>query len=77
MQMDVDEEGTKSNDDSVENRSTEILTSDDTPESFEQNSNTSQHNTYDRNGKIGPIFYITCRNYQLKFLCSESNKIKI
>lgn len=67
MQMDVDEEGTKSNDDSVENRSTEILTSDDTPESFEQNSNTSQHNTYDRNGKIGPIFYITCRNYQLNF----------
>ena len=38
MKMDVDDEGTKSNDDSADSRSTEILPGDNTPESFEQNS---------------------------------------
>ena len=65
MKMDVDDEGTKSNDDSADIRSTEILPGDNTAESFEQNSNTSQHNTYDRNGKMGSIFYISFINYGL------------
>ena len=65
MKMDVDDEGTKSNDDSADSRSTEILPGDNTPESFEQNSNTSQQNTYERNGKMGSIFYIICINYEL------------
>ena len=60
MKMDVDDEGTKSNDDSADIRSTEILPGDNTPESFEQNSNTSQHNTYERNGKFVFRYYITC-----------------
>ena len=51
MKMDIDDEGTKSSEDSLNIRSAENLTGENTPESFEQNSNTSQHNTYDRNGK--------------------------
>jgi len=50
MKMDVDEEGTKTNDDSVDIRSADIPTGDNTAESFEQNLNTSQHNNYERNG---------------------------
>ena len=50
MKMDVDDEGTKSSEESLNIRSSDKLTGDNTPETFEQNSNTSQHNSYDRNG---------------------------
>ena len=47
--MEIDDEGTKTNEDSENN---EQMAGDNTQESFEQNSsNTSQQN-YDRNGKV-------------------------
>ena len=49
MKMEIDDEGTKTNEDSENN---EQMAGDNTQESFEQNSsNTSQQN-YDRNGKV-------------------------
>ena len=49
MKMEIDDEGTKTNEDSENN---EQMAGDNSQESFEQNSsNTSQQN-YDRNGKV-------------------------
>ena len=77
MKMDVDEEGTKTNDDSVDIRSAEIPTGDNTAESYEQNLNTSQHNNYERNGKIRSISYIIYIQYDINILRYEWNIIKI
>ena len=50
MSMEIDDEGVKSNDESMPSNK---LMSDETPESFEQNSsNTSLHNNSDRNGML-------------------------
>ena len=50
MNMEIDDEGVKSNDESMPSNK---LMSDETSESFEQNSsNTSLHNNSDRNGTL-------------------------
>jgi len=48
MNMDIDDDGTKNNESSVNNRPHENMDGENTQEQFEQNSNTSQQN-YDRN----------------------------
>ena len=51
MNMDIDDDGTKNNESSVNVRPPEDMDGENTQEQFEQNSNTSQQN-YDRNGNI-------------------------
>ena len=51
MKMDIDDEGTKTNESTINVRAPENMEGDNTQEQFEQNMNTSQH-SYDRNGMI-------------------------
>ena len=51
MKMDIDDEGTKTNESTINVRAPENMEGDNTQEQFEQNMNTSQQ-SYDRNGMI-------------------------
>ena len=51
MKMDIDDEGTKTNESTINVRAPENMEGDNTQEQFEQNMNTSQQ-SYDRNGII-------------------------
>ena len=60
--MEIDDEGVKSNDETMPSNK---LMSDETSESFEQNSsNTSLHNNSDRNGMLiyVIVFFVHCDN---------------
>ena len=51
MKMDIDDEGTKTNESTINVRAPENMEGDNTQEQFEQNMNNSQQ-SYDRNGMI-------------------------
>ena len=76
MNMEIDDEGVKSNDESMPSNK---LMSDETSESFEQNSsNTSLHNNSDRNGTLIYliVFFVHFYNISISNKCIPYFRIR-